>query len=69
MYKYGLVYSMKKIGANNRKKFTKYKPLFEELKNDAELKDGAISALDDIAGRRYKDILNNIILIYVYLIY
>ena len=67
MYKYSLVYSMKTVGANNPKEFAKYKAFFEKLKNDVELKDCAIAALDDIAGRRYKYISNNVVLANAYL--
>ena len=54
MYQMGLVYNMKPIGSNDPEEFAKYKSYFEEMKDDAQLKDYAVAALDAIAGRRFK---------------
>ena len=62
MYMISLVYNMKPLGNNDPDEFAKYKDFFEEMKNDAQLKDYAIFALDAIAGRRFKTILNKIIM-------
>ena len=62
VYMINMVYNMKLLGSNDPEEFAKYKEFFEEMKNDAQLKDCAVFALDAIAGRRLKNILNNIVM-------